>query len=68
MAMMSLKVWELYDLALPLIGVLALQVLALLLLTVFVAFRVLGRDYDAAVMCAGLLGHGLGATPRRNES
>lgn len=63
MAMMSLKVWELYDLALPLIGVLALQVLALLLLTVFVAFRVLGRDYDAAVMCAGLLGHGLGATP-----
>lgn len=63
MAMMSLKVWELYDLALPLIGALALQVLALLLLTVFVAFRVLGRDYDAAVMCAGLLGHGLCATP-----
>jgi len=63
MAMMSLKIWELYDLALPLIGVLTLQVLALVALTVFVAFRLLGRDYDAAVMCAGMIGHGLGATP-----
>lgn len=63
MAMMTLKIWELYDLALPLMVVLAAQVLALLLLAAFVVFRLLGRNYDAAVMCAGLIGHGLGATP-----
>lgn len=63
MAMMTLKIWELYDLALPLMVVLAAQVLALMLLAAFVVFRLLGRNYDAAVMCAGLMGHGLGATP-----
>ena len=63
MAMMSLRIWELYAVALPLFVILALQVLALVLFTVFVVFRLLGRNYDAAVMCAGLLGHGLGATP-----
>ncbi|KMN82723.1 sodium:glutamate symporter [Chromobacterium sp. LK11] len=63
MAMMSLKIWELYDLALPLLGVLSLQVVALTAISVFIAFRLLGKNYDAAVMCAGLMGHGLGATP-----
>ncbi|HCK4365421.1 TPA: sodium/glutamate symporter [Pseudomonas aeruginosa] len=63
MAMMSLKFWELKNLGLPLLGVLFIQVAVLLLLTIFVLFRLLGRNYDAAVLCAGFLGHGLGATP-----
>jgi len=63
MAMMSLRIWELYDLAIPLIVILVLQTIALLLLAAFLLFRLLGKDYDAAVMCAGLVGHGLGATP-----
>lgn len=63
MAMMSLKFWELEQLGLPLLGVLLIQVVVILLLTVFVLFRLLGKDYDAAVLCAGFMGHGLGATP-----
>ena len=63
MAMMTLRIWDLYDLALPLISILVIQTIALILLAVFVLFRLLGKDYDAAVICAGLMGHGLGATP-----
>lgn len=63
LAMMSLKIWELADLAGPLVAILVVQTLCLALLVYFVLFRLLGRDYDAAVMCAGAMGHGLGATP-----
>ena len=63
MAMMTLRIWDLYDLALPLISILVLQTIALTFLAVFVLFRLLGKDYDAVVICAGLMGHGLGATP-----
>ncbi|MGL4859926.1 MAG: sodium/glutamate symporter [Enterobacteriaceae bacterium] len=63
MAMMSLKIWELSGLALPLVIILVLQVLLLLSIARFILFPALGRDYDAAVICAGLMGHGLGATP-----
>lgn len=63
MAMMSLKIWELADLALPLIVILVIQTASLIALVYFVLFRLLGRDYDAVVMCAGAMGHGLGATP-----
>ena len=63
MAMMTLRIWELYELALPLIIILLLQTLALALFAIFVLFRALGKDYDAVVMVAGLMGHGLGATP-----
>ena len=63
MAMMSLRIWDLYDLALPLMGILLFQTLLIAALGAFVLFPLLGRDYDAAVMCAGFLGHGLGATP-----
>lgn len=62
-AMMTLKMWELADLAGPMLVVLACQVIFLVLFSYFVVFRILGKNYDAAVMCAGLLGHGLGATP-----
>ena len=63
MAMISLKLWELQNLALPLIVILVSQVLMMGLFAYFVAFPLLGRDYDAAVLCAGMCGFGLGATP-----
>ena len=63
MAMISLKLWELQSLALPLIVILASQVLMMALFARLVAFPLLGRDYDAAVLCAGMCGFGLGATP-----
>ena len=63
MAMISLKLWELQHLALPLIIILVSQVLMMALFAYFVAFPLLGRDYDAAVLCAGICGFGLGATP-----
>lgn len=63
MAMVSLKLWELESLALPLVVMLVAQVVAMALIAYFVAFNILGRDYDAAVMVAGICGFGLGATP-----
>ena len=63
MAMISLKLWELQSLALPLIIILAAQVLLMALFAYMVAFPLLGRNYDAAVLCAGMCGFGLGATP-----
>ena len=63
MAMISLKLWELQSLALPLIVILVSQVLMIALFAYLVAFPLLGRDYDAAVLCAGMCGFGLGATP-----
>ena len=63
MAMISLKLWELQSLALPLVVILASQVLMMVLFVSFVAFPMLGRNYDAAVLCAGICGFGLGATP-----
>lgn len=63
MAMVSLKLWELESLALPLVVMLVAQVVAMVLIAYFVAFNMLGRDYDAAVLVAGICGFGLGATP-----
>ncbi|MBR4269652.1 MAG: sodium/glutamate symporter [Prevotella sp.] len=63
MAMISLKLWELQNLALPLIVILISQVIMMALFAYIVAFPLLGRDYDAAVLCAGMCGFGLGATP-----
>ena len=63
MAMISLKLWELQSLALPLIVILVSQVVMMAMFAYIVAFPLLGRDYDAAVLCAGICGFGLGATP-----
>lgn len=63
MAMISLKLWELQSLAVPLILILFCQIVMIALFACFVAFRVLGKDYDAAVLVAGICGFGLGATP-----
>ena len=62
-AMITLKLWQLADLALPLIVLLAGQSLLIFLYTYFVVFTVMGRDYDAAVLSAGVCGFGMGATP-----
>jgi ESS family glutamate:Na+ symporter len=63
MAMISLRLWELQSLAVPLVVILAAQVVMMVLFVYFIAFPILGRTYDAAVLCAGLCGFGLGATP-----
>ncbi|RCL24466.1 sodium/glutamate symporter [Pseudomonas sp. AFG_SD02_1510_Pfu_092] len=62
-ALMSLKLWDLAALALPFFVLLAAQTLVMALFAVFVTFRVMGRNYDAAVLAAGHCGFGLGATP-----
>lgn len=62
-ALMSLKLWELLDLVGGVLVVVLCQVLFMALVAYFIIFRILGKNYDAAVMCAGLCGHGLGATP-----
>jgi glutamate:Na+ symporter, ESS family len=63
MALMSLRLWELLDLALPMLVILAGQVSMMAAFAYFVTFNVMGRDYDAAVMAGGHCGFGLGATP-----
>lgn len=63
MALMSLKLWELLDLALPMLVILAAQVTMMAAFATWVTFRLMGRDYDAAVMAGGHCGFGLGATP-----
>jgi ESS family glutamate:Na+ symporter len=63
MALMSLRLWELLDLAVPMLVILMVQVAMMAAFAAFVTFRVMGRDYDAAVMAGGHCGFGLGATP-----
>lgn len=63
LALMTLKLWELAGLIGGVALVVFCQVLFMVLIAYFLVFRILGKNYDAAVMCAGLCGHGLGATP-----
>ena len=63
MALLSLRLWELTDLALPVMVILVVQTLVMMLYASFVTFRVMGSDYDAAVLAAGHCGFGMGATP-----
>lgn len=63
MAMISLNLWQLASLALPMMAVLITQLALTLFFIRFIVFPVLGKDFDSAIMCAGLCGHGLGATP-----
>ena len=62
-AMITLKLWQLASLALPLFILLTSQVILICLFTYFVEFNIMGRDYDAAVLVAGTCGFGMGATP-----
>lgn len=63
MALMSLRLWELASLALPMLAILAVQTLVMALYAIFVTYRVMGKNYDAAVLAAGHCGFGMGATP-----
>ena len=63
MALLSLKLWQLADLAGPLVVILSAQTLTMALYAAFVTFRVMGKNYDAAVLAAGHCGFGMGATP-----
>ncbi|MEG1736541.1 MAG: sodium/glutamate symporter, partial [Comamonas sp.] len=62
-ALLSLRLWELTDLAAPLMVILLVQTLFLAAYATLVTFRVMGKDYDAAVLAAGHCGFGMGATP-----
>lgn len=63
MALLSLQLWLLADLAGPLITILFAQTAVLILFTAIVTFRIMGKNYDAAVLVAGHCGFGMGATP-----
>lgn len=63
MALMSLRLWDLASLALPVLAILAVQAVAMAAYAIFVTFRFMGKNYDAAVLAAGHCGFGLGATP-----
>jgi len=62
-AMITLKLWQLAELALPLVILLLGQTMLMFLFAYFVVFNVLGRDYDSAILSAGTCGFGMGATP-----
>ncbi len=63
MSLMSLQLWTLIDLAGPIIILLACQVVVIVLFVTLIVFRLMGGDYDAAVISSGYAGLGLGATP-----
>jgi ESS family glutamate:Na+ symporter len=62
MALMTLRLWELAGLVIPLIVILAVQVLLVAVVCLAAIPRLMGRDYDAAVMSAGFCGFMLGTT------
>lgn len=63
MALLSLKLWQLTDLAGPVLIILLVQTLVMIGYAYLVTFRIMGKDYDAAVLSAGHCGFGMGATP-----
>lgn len=62
-AMITLKLWQLSDLALPLVVLLMIQVVLIYVFARYVVFNIMGRDYDAAILAAGTCGFEMGATP-----
>ncbi|MDR9826491.1 sodium/glutamate symporter [Vibrio sp. FNV 38] len=63
MALLEIKLWQLFDMAMSLMAILTVQTLFTILFVTFVTYKVLGKNYDAAVMASGHAGFGLGATP-----
>ena len=63
MALSGLKLWQLVDLALPMLVCLAAEVLLMVFFSILVVFPLMGRNYDAAMITAGFIGFGMGATP-----
>ena len=62
-ALLNLKLWQLLDLALPMLVILAVQTFVMSTYAYFITYRLMGKDYDAAVLAGGHCGFGLGATP-----
>jgi len=63
LTIMDLEIWHLFNLALPMIIILAIQTLLVMLFAIFVIYKVMGKNYDAVVMSSGISGVGLGSTP-----
>lgn len=63
LSMMTLKLWEIADLAIPMIILLLIQSIVMILSAVFMTYKFMGKDFDAAVVAAGHCGFGLGAVP-----
>ena len=63
MALMGLKLWQLFDLALPLLVMLIAQVILVGLFAYFISFRIMGKNYEGAVFASATCGFGMGATP-----
>ncbi|PMF70612.1 sodium/glutamate symporter [Vibrio breoganii] len=63
MALMSLKLWEIFDLAMPLLVILGVQTCVLAVFAYNITFKVMGSNYDAAIITGGHCGFGMGATP-----
>jgi ESS family glutamate:Na+ symporter len=63
MAINSLQLWQLVNLALPLAVMMAVQMVLIVIIAYFIVFKLFGKNYDSAVMASGLCGFGLGATP-----
>lgn len=63
LSMMTMELWKLIDLAVPMFIILLAQMILITLYGIFVNFRFMGRNFDAAVMTVGMTGFGLGAVP-----
>lgn len=63
MALSTLKLWQLAAVAGPMLIILIVQTVVIALFTIFVTYNIMGRDFDAAVLAAGMCGFGMGATP-----
>ena len=63
MSLMSMQLWTLIDLAGPIVAILGTQFAIAVAINIFIVFRVMGRNYDAAVVCSGFGGISLGSTP-----
>jgi ESS family glutamate:Na+ symporter len=61
-ALMDLKLWQLAGQALPLFVILIVQLALLVGLAILVSYRLMGRDYDSAVMASGFIGFAMGTT------
>lgn len=62
LALMGLKLWELFDLALPMIIMLIVQTILMAIFAYFIVFKIMGKDYEAAVFATAICGFGMGST------
>ncbi len=60
---MNIDLFELSTLLPPILLIVTFQVIFIILFSIFICFRVLGKDFDSAIIISGLIGHGIGATP-----